>query len=275
MTTALANRLTLTEDQLRVAALRVGVHDLPAVLPPRSRHSTVDARAAAFQQASRELLSRRVLTRDGVHPDLPPMLQALERPDRALVMRMVTPDGTARVSVVRRGSLCVLACRIGAEIQLRMIGHGIELRDAALALRAELPPGRPADILPVGAPLQMMSECLTGTHDALALADRIRALGAEPDAAMVLGSAMASRQAFVEIVYSALADYEDRISRGPAAVAVFYTKRGRIIGAPSASPTGELWTTLKPGSDQVFGQAIGQLVELAEEGWAACGGGAI
>lgn len=272
MTTALWDRLSLTEDQLRVAASRVGVHDLPTVLRLRSRHSTVDRRDAALAQASRELSSRRLLVGDEVHPDLVPVLQALERPDRELAMRMVTPDGTARVSMVRRGTLCVLTRRIGVDIFLRIVPHGNELRDVALALRAELPPGRPADIVPVGAPLRMMSECLTGTHDALELADRIRTLGAEPDAALALGTALASRQAFVEVVYSALADYEDRISRRPAAVAVFYTKRGRIIGAPSASPTGELWTTLKPGSDHVFGQAIGQLVALAEEGWAACGG---
>ena len=56
-------------------------------------------------------------------------------------------------------------------------------------------------------------------------------------------------------------------SRGcPAAVGVFYTKRGRIVGAPSASPSGQLWTTLKAGSDHAIKQAIGQLVELSGGG---------
>jgi hypothetical protein len=203
---------------------------------------------------------------------LVPLLQTLQRPDRELAMRVATPDGTARIGVVRRGTLCVLARRIGDDILLRIIGHGVELRDVALALLAELPRARPADIQPVVAPLQEMSESLSGTHDPVDLADRIRALGAEPHAAMLLGTALASRQAFVEIVYYVLANTEDRISRGPAAVAVFYTKRGRIVGAPSASPTGQLWTTLKAGSDHALGQAIGQLVELADESWATLGG---
>jgi ESX secretion-associated protein EspG len=50
-------------------------------------------------------------------------------------------------------------------------------------------------------------------------------------------------------------------------VGVFYTKRGRIVGAPSASPSGQLWATLKAGSDHAVVGAIGQLVELCDEGW--------
>ena len=112
-----------------------------------------------------------------------------------------------------------------------------------------------------------MSRNLIGTHDAAQLADRVRALGAEPRAAMVLGSALSSRMAFAEIVYYALDDDEGRISRRSVAVGVFYTKRGRIVGAPSASPSGQLWTTLKAGSDHAIRQAIGQLVELSAERW--------
>jgi EspG family len=275
MTAALAPQLTLTDDQLRVAASRVGVYDLPTVLLSRPRYSTVDRREAAFDRAARELLSRNLIIDGSVHPELAIVLQALQRPDRELAMRVVTPDGTARISVVRRGTLCVLARRIGDEILLRIIGHSIELPDAAAALLAELPQGRPADIQAIGAPLCEMVECLTGTHDAVDLADRIRTLGAEQHAALLLGTTLASRQAFAEVVYFALAHGEDRISRGPAAVALFYTKRGRVIGAPSASPTGELWTTLKAGSDHAFAQAIGQLVGLAEEGWAILGGSAL
>jgi hypothetical protein len=112
-----------------------------------------------------------------------------------------------------------------------------------------------------------MAESLSATHDPALLGDRIRALGAESRAAMQLGAALGSRQAFAEIVYYVLAREHGRIVRSPAAVAVFYTKRGRIVAAPSASPTGQLWTTLKPGSDHALGQAIAQLVELATEGW--------
>jgi hypothetical protein len=272
VTAALSHQLTLTDDQLRVVASRVGIHDLPTVLAARSRYTTIDGREAAFDRAARELLSRNLITDGNVHPELAVVLQTLQRPERELAMRLVTPDGIARISVVRRGTLCALSRRIGDEIQLRIVAHGTELRDVVSALRAELPQARPADIEPVGAPLQEMSECLSGSNDPVELADRIRAMGADPHAAILLGTALGSRRAFGEIVYHTLADTEDRISRGPAAVAVFYTKRGRIIAAPSASPTGQLWTTLKAGSDHALGHAIGQLVELAGRDWAAhCG----
>jgi uncharacterized protein YukE len=48
---------------------------------------------------------------------------------------------------------------------------------------------------------------------------------------------------------------------------VFYTKRGRIVAAPSDSPSGELWTTLKTGSDHTIGQAVAQLIGLSTERW--------
>ena len=135
--------------------------------------------------------------------------------------------------------MCVLARRVGDDIGVKPLGSGDDVRTAASALLAELPRAKAADVAPVGAPLQEMSERLSGTHDPVALADRIRALGADPQAALMLGVALGSRQAYAEIVYYALADDEGKISRGPAAVAVFYTKRGRIIAAPSASPAGQ------------------------------------
>ncbi|WAJ46363.1 ESX secretion-associated protein EspG [Mycobacterium sp. Aquia_216] len=272
MSTALSHQVTLTDDELRVVAPRAGVHDLPTVLASRPRYETIADREAVYERAARDLFARNLIVGDTVHPELVSVLQALHRPDRELAMRMVTPDGIARISLVRRGTLCVLVRRIADEILLRTVGHGIELRDVASALLAELPQARPADVHPVAAPLQELVESLTGTHDPMELADRIRALGAEPHAAMLLGAALSSRQAFGEIVYHALADAEDRISRGPAAVGVFYTKRGRIIGVPSASPTGQLWSTLKAGSDHALGQAISQLVELADENWSNLGG---
>jgi hypothetical protein len=267
VTAVLVPQLSLSADELVVMASYLGIHDLPTVLAIRSDHGTVDARDAAHERARRKLLSRNLITDRVVAPELVTLLQALHRPDRELAMRLVTPDGTARVSVVRRGSLCVVARRVGNDFGLRTVGYDADLRDAAAGLLAELPRSAPADVQPVGAPMQEMAQSLSGTHDAAGLADQIGALGAEPRAALLLGTALASRQAFAEIVYYTLADAEGRISRGPAAVAVFYTKRGRIIAAPSASPAGQVWSTLKAGSDHVFGQAIGQLVELSGEGW--------
>ena len=267
MTTSLMPRITLTDDQLQAAGSRVGVHSFPTVLAVRPRHGTVDQLHSALDDATEALAERGLISDGSVDTDLVAMLQALQRPDRELAMRLVTPDGTALVSVARRGTISVLARRIGNDIVLGGIASPGELRDAIQALSTELPPSNAAQFEAVGAPLDAMAEALSGTHDSVVIADRIRALGAEPRTAMLLGAALGSRQAFAEVVYCALVGVEDRVSRGAAAVGVFYTKRGRIIAAPSASPTGQLWTTLKPGSDHAFGKAIGQLVELSGERW--------
>jgi hypothetical protein len=267
MNTATMTRFSLTDDELQVLAERAGVGDFPTVLAVRPRHRTTDALDAVFDRATQALATRGLIVDGSVTTDLASLVRALHRPDRELAMRIVTPDGIARVSMVRRGSLAMLARRVGDEFVLRAVAHGAELRAVTQALLAELPRVEPARIEPVGAPLEAMTECLDEADDGPRLADRIRALGAEPRAAMLLGAALASRQAFAEIVYHPLARDEGRISRCPAAVAVFYTKRGRIVAAPSASPSGELWITLKPGSDHMISQAIGQLIGLSSERW--------
>jgi hypothetical protein len=267
VTATLTPHFVLTDDEMQVVASRVGVQAVPVVLGLRPRHGTETALDAAIDHATRAL-TERGLIRDGeVTPDLVPLLRALQRPDRELAMRLVTPDGTARVAVIRQGAQCISVRRVGNEIVLDIVDGQASLSLAVRRLLANLPAARAAEISAVGAPLDAVSEALSGTHDATLLSDRIRTLGAAPRTAMLLGSALASRLAFAEIVYYTLDGDEGRISRCPAAVGVFYTKRGRIIAAPSASPTGQLWTTLKAGSDHAFGQAIGQLVELSGERW--------
>ncbi len=213
-------------------------------------------------------LSDRDLIRDGeVATEVVPLLRALQRPERELAMRFVTPNGTARVAVVRHGRQCISARRIGNEVTLDGEDAPATLSAAARALMRHLPTSAAAEILPVGGPIDAVAQALSDTHDAILLSDRIRALGAEPRTAMQLGSALANRMAFAEIVYYTLDNEEDRISRCRSAVGVFYTKRGRIVGAPSASPSGQLWTTVKSGSDHTIKQAISQLVELSTERW--------
>jgi hypothetical protein len=267
VTASLTSHFVLTDDEMQVVASRVGVQALPVVLGLRPRHGSETALLAAIDSATRTL-AERGLIRDGeVTPDLVPLLRALQRPDRELAMRFVTPDGTARVTVIRQGVQCISVRRIGNEITVDVVEGQPSLSSAIRALLAHLPVTPAADIGAVGAPLDAASEALSGTHDATVLSDRIRTLGAEPRTAMLLGSALASRPAFAEIVYYALDDDEDRISRSPAAVGVFYTKRGRIVAGPSVSPAGQLWTTLKAGSDHAISQTIGQLVELSGGRW--------
>jgi ESX secretion-associated protein EspG len=267
VTATLTPRFVLTDDELQVVASRVGVQALPVVLGLRPRHSTQTALIEAADHATRTLTDRGLIHDGEARPELAALLRALQRPDRELAMRLVTPDGIAGVAVVRQGTHCISAMRVGNEITFDAIEGEASLSAAARALLRHLPAAPTAEIGPVGAPLDAASEALSGTHDATVLSDRIRALGAEPRTAMLLGSALASRLAFAEIVYYTLDGDADLIARRPAAVGVFYTKRGRIVAAPSASPNGQMWTTLKAGSDHAIKQAIGQLVELSTNRW--------
>lgn len=265
MTTAVLDHYSLTDDELQVLAARSGVEDFPTVLAVAPRHGTTEARCAASEGATRALVTRGMIADGLVDPGLAAVVRALHRPDRELAMRLVTPEGMTRVSTVRQGSLGVLARRVGNEFVLRV--HGGELAAVTRALLGELPRMNPAPIEPVGAPLEAMTECLDDAGGAPRLGDRIRALGIEARPAMLLGSALSARMAFAEIVYRPLVRDEGRVLRCPAAVAVFYTRRGRIVAAPSASPRGEPWSTLKPGSDHAITSAIGQLIGLSAERW--------
>ncbi|WP_193047690.1 ESX secretion-associated protein EspG [Mycolicibacterium baixiangningiae] len=267
MTGTLTQEWSFTADELAALTLRTSGPGSPTVLGLRPRHATVDVRDAALSHAAHTLTQRGVIVDGVVDPEIVTTLHALQRPDRELVMRLVTPAGIARSSVARRGPLCVMARRVGDQLDVRILGVNIALSDAAATLLGDMPSADPAAIDPVGAPLPDMTEALSESHDPVVLADRIRALGVQQRAAALLGAALGSRQAFAEIVYSALVDGEDLIARVPAAVAVLFTARGRIIAVPSISPSGQLWSTLKPGSDQVFGQAMSQLVELSTERW--------
>lgn len=267
MTTAITRDYTLTDDELQVIGSRVGIQGFPTVLAMRPRYSTVDAHTAALDAATRRLAARGLISDGVVDPDLVPLLRALERPHRELAMRLVTPAGIARFSVVRRNGLQLLVRRVANDIVLRVIEAPPDLPGVTRALISELPRAEALQFAPVAAPQEAVSRYLTGTHDAAQLADRVRSLGAEPRTAMTLGAALSTRAAFAEIVHYALCSDQERIARQPAAIGVFYTKQGRIVGAPSASPSGQLWTTLKPGSDHVLGQAIGQLIELSAERW--------
>jgi hypothetical protein len=267
VTATLTPHFAVTADELMVIASRLGIQGLPVVLNLRPLHDTETKLAEAVDRATRAL-TERGLIRDGeVAAELVPLVRAMQRPDRELAMRLVTPDGTARVAIIRQGAQCISVRRVADQVAFEAGEGQATLAQAARVLLRQLPAAPTAERDPVGAPLDAAVDALSGTHDAALLSDRIRALGADARTAMLLGSALASRQAFAEIVYYSLDGDEGRISRHPAAVSVFYTKRGRIVGAPSASPAGQLWTTLKAGSDHAIKQAIGQLVELSADRW--------
>ncbi|ANW66318.1 hypothetical protein BCA37_24525 [Mycobacterium sp. djl-10] len=267
MTGISAQEWSFTADELAVVTLRTYGPGSRAVLGLRPQHPTVQLRDAALGRAADALTSRGVITGDVVEPEVVTVFGALQRPHRDFVMRLVTPAGIGRFGVTRRDALCVLSRRVDERLDVRVLGTNSPLSEVTATLLGESPSAGPAPIDPVGAPLSEMAEALSRSHDPHVLADRIRALGATQRAAALLGATLGSRQAFAEVVYSALVAGDDLIARAPAAVAVLYTPRGRVVAVPSRSPSGQLWSTLKPGSDQVFGQAISQLVELSGNRW--------
>ncbi|ORA36236.1 ESX secretion-associated protein EspG [Mycobacterium aquaticum] len=257
----------LTDDELHTLGIRLGIADFPVVLAMRPRHGTIGALERAYDAAGRSLTSRGLLSTGGVLPELADLVQVLRRPSRELALRLVTPDGLARVCVAQTGSLGVSARRIGNSVTLRTLGSRCGVAELIRAVLVELPAAGPASVDGFGAPTVELTECLHGGHDATYLTDRLRALGAGHQVALVLGAAFASRIAFGEIVCHALDPSADRVTRTPGAVGVFYTRRGRLVSAPSVSPTGQLWTTIKPGSDHRVAQAVSQLAELVPAGW--------
>ena len=264
MSTRAASAFGLTDDELQVVGSRLGVTEFPTVLAVRPRHGTVEALARATDLATGQLAARGLIGSDGVDTELAEMVTALRRPAREIAIRLVTPDGLARISLVQTGFMCVAARWIGNGLQLRAIDSHTGIAGAVIA---ELPASQPAAVEPFSAPATDLAECLSGGHSATFFTDRLRALGAGHQVASALGSAFAARIAFAEIVCHVLDAAADRVVRVPGAVAVFYTKRGRLVSAPSVSPSGQLWTTIKPGSDHRVMQAISQLAELTPSGW--------
>jgi hypothetical protein len=267
VSTRTASAFALTDDELQIVGARLGVADFPVVLAIRPRHGTHAGLAQAHESATARLTARGLIESGDVACELADLLDPLRRPARELAVRLVTPDGIARITVAQSGACGVLARRIGNDVHLRAIDERGGLAAATQAVTAELPAADPVQVDAFGAPSAELAVCLNGGHDATYLTDRLRALGAGQQAAMTLGSAFASRLAFAEIVCHALDSSTDRVVRVPGAVAVFYTKRGRLVSAPSMSPGGQLWTTIKPGSDHRLAQAISQLAELAPGGW--------
>lgn len=267
MSNIAVSEFAISEDELQVVAERAGIQSFPTVLAIRRKYPTLTLLEEAYDRATLRLVERGLLVDGAVHPEMVDLVWALQRPERELAMRLVTPDGIARVTVLRSGSICVLARRVNHDVLLRRVGERVELTAVTQALLTQLPPAEAARIDPVGAPIDAMCKALGNTHDAAAVADGIRALGCDQQSSMVIGSAFGSRMAFAEITYNSLNTDDDRITKGPAAVGIFYTKRGRIVSAPSMSPSREIWSTLKGGSSHAISQAISQLIELNSDRW--------
>jgi hypothetical protein len=158
VTATLTPHFVFTDDELQVIASRVGVQALPVVLGLRPRHGTEAALVAAIDHATRALSERGLIRNGEVTPELVALLRALQRPDRELAMRLVTPDGTARITVIRQGAQCISARRVGNEIAMELVDGQQSLSGAVRALQTHLPAAPAAQVSAVGAPLDAVSE---------------------------------------------------------------------------------------------------------------------
>ncbi len=120
------------------------------------------------------------------------------------------------------------------------------------AVLAELPSAPAAATEAFGAPARDLASALDGGHAARYLTDRLRALGASQRTALALGTAFAARTAFAEIVCPTLSIRLP--TRWCAALAQSGSShaRGRAGIRPSVSPSGQLWSTLKSGTDTAW-----------------------
>ncbi|MDF2583269.1 MAG: hypothetical protein K0R33_1912 [Mycobacterium sp.] len=268
MSAPTASVFAVTDDELALIGSGIGVTDFPVVLAIRPRHSDTTTLRHAQEHARQCLVRRGLMGAEGdPHPDLADAVHALRRPARELAVRLVTPDGNARVSVARSACTTVSVRRVRNELQLKLITDTHDRSAMIRAVLAELPSAPAAATEAFGAPARDLASALDGGHAARYLTDRLRALGASQRTALALGTAFAARTAFAEIVCHALDPVADRVVRGPGAVGVFYTARGRVVSAPSVSPSGQLWSTLKSGTDHRLAQAVSQLTELVPGGW--------
>ncbi|MGC4936052.1 ESX secretion-associated protein EspG [Gordonia sp. DT30] len=256
----------LSVDEILTLADRLGVDTLPDTLALWPTQPTVEELERVRDRCARQLSERDLIVDGEVDPDLAHVVVAMRRPERELSIRIVTADGLLRASLLRVKRSHVVATRRGDTVRLRAFeAEGAE-RVIAEAARL-LPTALELECGSVSAPALDVAEHLAGLRSATPIADELHAFGADSRSALVLGAVLADYRAAVEMRVSALDQHADRSVVAEGAVAVFYSARGCVLSAPSTSPDGRLWCSIKGGSDHRIAQAIAQLMSLLPEGW--------
>ncbi|MFD4181788.1 ESX secretion-associated protein EspG [Rhodococcus sp. NPDC058514] len=278
--------VTLGLDELDLLVNLLGIDELPVVLNATARFDSVTARDAAFDAARLTLADRGLVDAGAVHPDVAEWLQVLARPEWEVALRWYAPsDGNSAGSApVRDGSSAGSApVRDGSsagsapvdDISRLCLVHGatgsvLALRgpDSYVLQRAEHPAGElmldaigrqaPLDFGVVNAPTEQLVAALADCADAGSTARRLAGLGVADQDVVAVSAALAGCRERAEIV--AIWHGDGRIEPVGGPVAVFDTDRGRIVATSSVSADGVAWSTLSPGSDARFRQAIDVLV---------------
>ncbi|MEV0356827.1 ESX secretion-associated protein EspG [Nocardia sp. NPDC050697] len=255
----------VTNDGMLALAERLGVQTLPLVLGVGPRQDTVAEWAAAQRTATAALVADGAIDGYGeVAPDLADALYVLAQPDRELVARIVSEQGTVRLCLALRAERHALAVRTGDRFDVRTTWSDGSGSSLAAPVLAALGPASPADVASVSAPAADLGDRLAAARGSTDFADAFYALGLPDRDATRYGMAFASCHAYAEVVVCAHAD--GVTTRPPGAVAVYDTGRGRIVAAPGVSPDRELWSTVTPGTDHRVAQAIAGLIETLPGG---------
>ncbi|MFC8527928.1 ESX secretion-associated protein EspG [Nocardia sp. NPDC057227] len=256
---------TLTNDGLLAVAHRLGVQTMPLVLAVGPEQDSYADWRIAQEAAVAELTGAGLIDDTGeVDAELATALFVLAQPDRQLAARTVTPDGTRRSCLARRGEEHAVAVRDGERYEVRSLWLDGSNSAAGAPLLAALDASTPADVPAFSAPADELADRLDAAVTVSDYIDAFYASGAPERDATRLGSALARTRACTEIV--ALAHEDGRTARAPGAVAVYDTDRGRVVAAPSLAPDRRLWTTVTTGSDHRVAHAIATLIEGLPDG---------
>ncbi len=256
----------LSVDEMLTLGARLGIDTFPETLSLWPSQSTVAELEACHDRCARALADRQLIVDGEVDQDLAHVLATMRRPERELSVRIITAEGLLRASVLRVGRSHVTATRRADVVRLRAFEseHSERVAEQVVGLLPK-PVELQCDSLSV--PATEVSERLAGLRDATSLADELHGLGADQRSALVLGAALADYQAAAELRVASLDVDADRTHMADGAVAVFYSARGCVLSAPSTSPDGQLWCSIKGGSTHRISQAIAQLLSLLPEGW--------
>ncbi|WP_237421550.1 ESX secretion-associated protein EspG [Gordonia sp. SID5947] len=254
---------TISVDALWRAGELIDVQIWPTVLDMSARYDTIDAYQAGVAEADAELRTAGLLGPEGVDENFHLALRMVTAPEVQLQARVFGEGGVRRILLARRGREHVLVLRYGSSVTVETVSvDGVD--SAAQKIVSCLGAADEAKLTSVSLPTAELAERLDAATSSAEYSEVLYALGVDQQESMKLGTAFADCRGYAEIV--AYETWEGRTQQASGAVAVYETARGRVVGSPSVSPDGQMWTTLSAGSGHRIKQAIGLLVETLPNG---------
>lgn len=252
---------TMTNDGLLAVSGLLGVQALPLVLGVGPEQDSAEAWRVAQQEAISDLRAAGLIDGyDEVETELATALRVLAQPDRELVARLYTGEGTIRVCLARRGIEHALAIRTGSVFDVRTVWADDSGAALARPLLGALGPCAPAPIAGFSALADELRDRFDGATTSSDFAQALYTLGvADQENALEFGLAMSTCFAHAEIV--AYAHRDGATTQSSGAVAVYDTSRGRLVAAPGTAQDLRVWSTFTPGSDHRIAQAVSGLID--------------